>query len=84
MFFDGHERDDVVEERKEFLTEVVEVEFLHPSEAPTPEATSAFPSPVPLPMSYIRDKTVVLFHDKSTFQANEDQTTMWGKRESIC
>ena len=80
MFFDGHERDDVVEERKVFLTKMVEVGFLHPSEAPTPEASRAFPSSVPLPSSDTRDKTVVLFHDESTFQANEDQTTMWGKK----
>ena len=70
----------MVEERKEFLAKTVEVGFLHPSEAPTPEVASAFPSPVPLPMSNIRDKTVVLFHDESTFEANEDQTTMWGKK----
>ena len=80
MFFDGHERDDVVEERKMFLSKMIEVGFLHPSEAPTPESASAFPSTVPLPSSDSRDKTVVLFHDESTFQANEDQTTMWGKK----
>ena len=35
---------------------------------------------VPLPMSDIRHKPVVLFHDESTFQANKDQTNMWGKK----
>ena len=26
------------------------------------------------------DKTVVLFHDKTTFQANDDQTTLWAAK----
>ena len=55
---------------------MVEVGFLHPSEAPTPEAASAFSS-VPLAST---EKTVVLFHDESTFQANEDQSITWGKK----
>ena len=77
MFFDGHEREDVVKARGEFLTIMVECGFLHPSNVPTPEAARAFPSSVPLPLSEIREKTAVLFHDESTFHTNEDQT-MWG------
>ena len=26
-------------------------------------------------------KTVVIFHDESTFQANDDQTTFWGAKD---
>ena len=80
MFFDGHERKDVVQERKMFLERMVEVGFLHPSEAPTPEAAAAFPSSVPLALSEVREKTAVIFHDESTFQANDDQSIMWGKK----
>ena len=58
MFFDGHEREDVVQERKEFLTKMVEYGFLHPSGAPTPEAARAFPSSVPLTLSDVRGKNV--------------------------
>ena len=65
---------------EEFLAKMVVVRFLHPSEALTPEVASNFPSTVPLPMSDIHDKTVVLFYEESTLQANEDQTTMWGKK----
>ena len=78
MFFDGHEREDVVQERKEFLTKMVEYGFLHPSDAPTPEAGRAFPSSVPPTLSDVQEKTVILFHDESTFHANEDQKSMWG------
>lgn len=73
MFFDGHERDDVVEERKCFLDKMVEVGFLRPT---TSEVALAFPS-VPLAFTEVPEKTVVLFHDESTFQANEDQSIMW-------
>ena len=56
MFFDGHEREDVVQERKDFFTKMVEYGFLHPSDAPTPEAGRAFPSSVPLTLSDIQEK----------------------------
>ena len=47
MYFDGHEREDVVKERCTFLRRLVEIGFLHPDQAPTPEAAIAFPSDVP-------------------------------------
>jgi len=28
----------------------------------------------------ILDKTIILFRDESTFQANEDQSTFWGTK----
>ena len=59
---------------------MVETGFLLPSEAPTPQAASAFPSTVPLLPADVRYKTVIIFHDELTFQANEDQTIMWGKK----
>ena len=46
MYFDGHEREDVVKERCTFLTRLVEIGFLHPDQPPTPEAAIAFPSDV--------------------------------------
>ncbi|MCG8620848.1 MAG: hypothetical protein MJE68_02450 [Proteobacteria bacterium] len=56
---------------------MIEVGFLHPDQAPTPEAQRAFLCDVPLPSSEVREKTVVIFHDESTFNAkfNDDQ---WG------
>jgi hypothetical protein len=79
LFFDGHERDDVVEARKVFLDEMAAVGFLHPDHAPTPEAARAFPA-VPLASLEMREKTVVFFHDESTFAANDDQCFTWGKK----
>ena len=61
---------------------MVEVEFLHPSEVPSPAAARAFtlsvPISVPLALSKVRKKTVVIVHDDSKFHENEDQTSMWG------
>ena len=80
MYFDGHEREDVVKERCGFLRKMVELGFLHPDQAPTPEAASAFPKDIPLASSEVRTKSVFFFHDESTFNSNEDQTTQWGER----
>ena len=80
MFFDGHERDDVVEYRGNFLRKMIEVGFLHPEQAPTPEAAAAFPPDVPLALAAERAKTVVFFHDESTFHVNKDQPFQWGKK----
>lgn len=77
-YFDGHERDDVVKSRKQFLEDMISVGFLHPSQAPTPDSQRAFPSNVPLASEEARSKLVVIFHDESTFHANDDQTVQWG------
>ena len=77
MFFYGHEQEDVVQETRKFLAKMVEVGFLHLSKAQTPKAALAFP-PVPLYHHQMFMRRV--FHGQSTFQANEDQTNMWGKK----
>ena len=79
-YFDGHEPDDVIEARHEFIKKMIEVGYLHPDQAPTPEAQRAFPATIPLPPMESREKTVVIFHDESTFSANDDQTVQWGVR----
>lgn len=68
-FFDGHERDDVVAERKSFYNKMAEIGFLHPDNVPTPEAARALPSFIQLPSTESCEKTIVLFHDGSTIQA---------------
>ena len=54
---------------------------LHPNQALTPEA---FPTDVPLVSSEVRNKSVFFFHDESTYNTNEDQSTQWGERVSTC
>ncbi len=80
MFFDGHERDDVVEYQGTFLRQMIQTGFLHPEHAPTPESQAAFPYDVPLASADTREKTVFFFHDESAFHANEDQKVQWGEK----
>ena len=77
---DGHERDDVVEYRKTFLRRMVSLGFLNESNVPTEEAKNALPSDIRAPLPEVAEKTVVLFHDESTFQSNEDQPTLWAEK----
>ena len=50
--------------------------FLNLSIASTEEAKAALPADLFSPDPVIIDKTVVLFHDETTFQSNEDQLTL--------
>ena len=79
-FVDGHERDDVVEYRKKFLKRMVSLGFLNSSNAPTDDAKKALPTDITSPSPNVIDKTVFLFHDETTFQANEDQPTVWAPK----
>ena len=82
IFVDGHERPDVVESRKAFLRKMVKIGFLHFTNAPTEQARQALPEDVDPPILERREKTVVFFHDETTFQSNEDQTLQWGVKGS--
>ena len=57
--------------------------FLNPDNAPTDEAKNALPSDLGPPPAEVIEKTVVLFHDETTFQANEDQRTFWLRRGQV-
>ena len=81
-FVDGHEREDVVEYRKTFLRRMVALGFLNEHNAPTEEAKNALPADLECPRLEVLEKTVVLFHDESTFQANDDQPTLWATKGS--
>ena len=79
-FVDGHEREDVVEHHTKFLWQMVSLGFLNPNNTPTEEARDALPSYIGTPNADVINKTIVLFHDQTTFQANEDQPTLWAAK----
>ena len=58
---------------------MTKIGILHFTNAPTENAMRALPD-VYAPTNEKRSKTVVLFHDESTFLANEDQPTQWGMK----
>ena len=73
VFIDGYERENVVDSPKLFLRKMTKLGFLHFTNAPTEEAMRALPD-VDAPTNEQRLKTVVFFHDESTFTSNEDQS----------
>ena len=76
-FINGHQRDDVVEYRKTFFRQMVALGFLNEACAPTDNAKKTLLS---APPQELTDKTVVIIHDESTFQANQDQPTLWAEK----
>ena len=82
-YVDGHERPDVVQYRSKFLRLLCALGFLNKHNAPTPEAFDSLPSDLECPSDEQVAKTVVIFHDESTFQANDDKTTFWGAKDII-
>ena len=81
-FVDGHERQDVVEYRKKFLRKMIALGFLNSLNAPTDQAKLALPHDLQCPSEEILSKTVIFFHDESTFQSNEDQPTLWAMKDT--
>ena len=83
-FVDRHERDDVVEYRKHFLRRMVTLGFLRRDNAPTSTAAESLPKDLEEPSPQLTAKTVIFFHDETTFQANDDQTRQWGAKGTSC
>lgn len=69
-YVDGHEREDVIAYRKEYLAEVTELEAAYP---PPPEPDDE-PCPPPPPG---QKRLVIIDHDESNFNANDDQKKGW-------
>ena len=80
-YVDGHERPDVVQYRSKFLRQLSALGFLNKHNAPTPEAVESLPSDLECSSDEQIAKTVVIFHDETTFQANDDQTRFWGAKD---
>ena len=57
--------------------------FLNESNAPTETAKQSLPTDLQCPPQEVIDKTIVFYHDESTFQANEDQSTFWGIKGTV-
>ena len=54
--------------------------FLNGDNAPTEDAKKALPGDIEPPRPEVKDKTVIIFHDETTFQANDDQPTLWAEK----
>ena len=72
-YCDGHERSDVVEYRSKSLRKIIGLGFLNKNNAPTTDLECPSDDQV--------SKIVVIFHDESTFQSNDNQKTFWGNKD---
>ena len=70
VYFDGHERDDVVEHRKEFVAEMNEL-----------ERRCIYNGHLPVLQDGERP-LIMIHHDESTFYANADQSQYWSDGSS--
>lgn len=65
---------------KKYLRKMCAIGFLNQANAPTTETAGYLPADLE-PLSQERiPKTTVIFHDESTFQANDDENWMWGEK----
>ena len=55
--------------------------FLNKSNMSMPSIESAFLSDLEIPRDEVIKKSIVIFHDESTFQANDEESWMWGEHE---
>ena len=55
--------------------------FLSRESAPSEEARSAFPDDLEPPPVERQHKNIFIFHDESTFNANDDESLQWGMPE---
>ena len=82
VYIDGHERHDVVQHRCRFLRQMISSGFLTKDSAPSEEAKEAFPDDLESPLLARREKNIFIFHDESTFNANDDESLQWGQADS--
>ena len=79
-FVDGHKCDDVVEYREKFLRQIVSLGFLNADNAQMDDTKNTLSTDITSSSSNIIEKTVFLFHDETTFQANKNQPNVWAPK----
>ena len=76
-YVDGHEREDVVAHRAEFLMKLKELKESHLPPPPCSDEPAATP---PLDAEF-KKKLVLIYHDESIFSTNEGQHWMWASED---
>ena len=77
-YVDGHEREDVVKSRDEFLKKLKELKETHLPPPPCSDKRAATPPPD----AEMRKKLVLIYHDESIFNTNEGQVWMWAGEDA--
>ena len=77
LYFDGHEREDVVEYRRIFLNKILALQSTH---LPPPTCTSGQTEEL-IGNNEFEKRLVMIYHDESSFHANEGQTWQWAEED---
>ena len=77
-YVDGHEGEDVVKSREEFLKQITDLKKSH---KPPPPCSDGM-APVPGPDAESQKQLVLIYHDESIFNTNEEQTCMWATKDT--
>ena len=77
-YVDGHEREDVVKSREEFLKQITDPKKSHKPPPPCSDETA----PVPGPDAESQKQLVLIYHDENIFTINEGQTWMWATEDA--
>ena len=64
------------------MRQLVAAGFLTKEGAPCDDVKEAFPSDIEEPPPDRREKNIFIFHDESTFNANDDESLQWGSPET--
>ena len=79
LYFDGHERDDVVEYRKIYLRKI---EILQSTHLPPPICSTGQPEEI-IGNESSDNRLVLIYHDESSFHANEGQSWQWAEEDKL-
>ncbi len=77
-YVDGHEREDVVKHREEFLKKMKDLRATHKPPPPCTDERAATPPPD----AEFRKTMVCIYHDESIFSINEGQIWMWASEDT--
>ena len=78
-FVDGHERDDVVTYRRDFLQQLKQLKDAHRPPPPCSDERAATPPATAETMK----KLVLIYHDESIFNSSEGQSWMWAAEDMV-
>ena len=79
IYIDGHERDDVIEYRKLYLRKLDILSSTHLPPPACEDGLTAVQTGIPSATKGL----VLIFHDESSFHANEGQSIMWAEEGRV-
>ena len=79
VYMDGHERQDVIKYRSEYIARLQSIERRHQIPPLPSDAVPGEPQPGVVGSPGAPKQLVTIFHDETVFQSNEDQEWAWAQ-----